>query len=451
MNRRQFIATSALAAAATQLPGRLSAQPNDINILMIIADDLNDWLGCLGGHPQAHTPNLDALAGMGTNFTNAYCSAPSCSPSRATLLTGIYPHTSGVYGNEHVWYDLIPDAITIPHHFGDHGYYTMACAKIEHDNETGVWNQRAPHTSTPHAPRLQRNRLRRTNNNTWDWGELDLKVEDTNDYIHGNWTIQRLLNPPTTPFLMAHGNFRPHVPWYVPRQFYERYHPSEVELPPYLSSDRDDIPPAGLDMIETSITNRTLSARGWHDGVAAYLASVEYTDAMLGRVLDAWQDSPVRDETIVIVTSDHGFMLGEKYHWGKFCLWEGATRIPMIIHVPWLSSPGDVCTKPIQNGDLFPTLCELTGLPMLADQFEGETLVPQLINPDTDRNRPVLTTYYPGNHTIRNERWRYIRYADGSDELYDHLNDPNEWTNLAGNPQYQWVIDELSPWIPNDG
>jgi len=451
MNRRRFIQTTGLAAAATSaFPAILHSQPQAPNVLMLLVDDLNDYLGCLGGHPQARTPNMDALAESGVLFTNAHCSAPACNPSRVNLLTSILPSTSGVYDNPDDWQELIPDAITLPRHLSNNGYATYSSGKIEHDVEPDVWDFSSSDPSTISTPQRHQNRLPSTQKNRFDWSPIDLHVDQTTDAINAAWINDYLLNPQPGANLLAYGTHRPHTPLYCPREYSEHYPQEEIIMPPFLDGDLDDVPAMGQDLARTYLHNRTVVGKQWRAAVAGYLASVEFADAMIGRGLDAWDASPARDDTIIFLTSDHGFHLGEKTNWQKFALWEEATHVPLIFHVPWMQG-GLNCNQGVALGDVFPTVSDLCNLPTLNEQFEGESLVPQLSDPETPRTRPALTTWLAGNHSIRNEQWRYIRYSDGTEELYDHDNDPNEWTNLAGDPQYRDMMDDLAQWMPDDG
>jgi arylsulfatase A-like enzyme len=451
MNRRRFLQTTSAAAAATSMfPAILHSQPQAPNVLMLLVDDLNDYLGCLGGHPQARTPNMDALAESGVLFTNAHCSAPACNPSRVNLLTSILPSTSGVYDNPDNWLEMIPDAMTLPHYLQDNGYSTYAAGKIEHTIEPGVWNQSAPEVPTISLPQRHQNRLPSTQKNRFDWAPLDLDVDQTTDAINATWISDYLINPQPGSNLFSYGTHRPHTPLYCPREFFDHFPAEEVEMPPFLENDLDDVPPMGQDFARTYLHDRTVINKQWRSAVAAFLATVEYADAMIGRVLDAWDASPARDDTIVVLASDQGFHLGEKLNWQKFTLWEESTRVPLMFHVPWQQG-GLTCTQGVALGDIFPTVTDLCDLPPLEEQFEGVSLVPQLSDPQTPRIQPALTTWLPGNHSIRNEQWRYIRYSDGTEELYDHHNDPNEWTNLASDPQYRDMMDDLAQWMPNDG
>ncbi len=449
MNRRKFIGTTMLGTAALGLPSVLRAQPGEVNILMIVIDDLNDWVGCLGGHPQAHTPNIDALASMGTNFTHAYCAAPACSPSRANLLTGMLPSTSGVYDNPDIWTEINPDAVGMHTHFGDNGYFTMSGGKIDHRDSGIYWDQRAAAEPARRPPDMMINRMEVTQGNKWDWGPIDLRAEETGDWIIGDWVNQRLLAPPDSPFLLGYGIHRPHTPQHCPRSFYEMFPLSEVQLPPFLEGDLDDIPQSGVDNAARYLHTRVTKNKQWRKAVASYLANSAFVDMLIGRVLDTWDASPLRDDTMIMLTSDHGWHLGQKNHWTKFALWEEATQIPLIFHAPWL--PSGVCEQPVTLTDVFPTFVDVCGIPAPGNQLEGESLLPQLMNPLTPRNTPALTTWLPGNHAVRDIRWRYIRYADNTEELYDHDTDPNEWTNLASDPQYDAIKAELGSWMPDDG
>ncbi len=447
MDRRQFVKTSFSTTAALALANQGFSQPNQPNVLFIGVEDLNDWIGCLGGHPDTITPNFDRLANMGMLFSNAHCNAPACVPSRTTLLTGIRPSTSGVYDNGMHWQDYIPDAVTMPVHFRDHGYTTRKAGKIFHFEEPTFWDDMAPFSPKVIPPEKRYNGLPLKPNDRFDWTALDVPEEEMQDYKHADYVISTLENPPDQPYFLACGFHRVHTPWYYPRKYMEKFNPNEVTLPPYLENDLDDVSNIGISFTYPALFNQVKNYKQWHAGVAAYLAGINFIDAQLGRILDAFDATGAADNTIIVLWSDHGWHLGEKNHWKKFTLWEESTRIPMMIHVPWLTTENSSSDQPMSMVDLFPTLNDLCGLPDI-DQLEGSSLVPWLSNPNLQRAEPALTTYRYMNHALRDDQWRFIRYNDGSEELYDHDTDPNEWTNLADIPAYQPIKDALSQWFP---
>ena len=441
------LAVIALAASATFAE---SAQPGKRpNVLFVAVDDLNDWVGCLGGHPGAKTPHIDRLAARGVLFTRAYCAAPACNPSRVALLTGLRPSTTGVYHNNQPWrpVPVLRRAVTLPQHFMRHGYHVAGCGKIFHGgfDDPASWHEYRPGGRAglprPPAPTGRAGGI--------TWGPLELLDEQTEDRHIVQWAIDRLKERRDKPLFLACGLHKPHMPWQVPRKYFDLHPLDQVKLPEVPPDDLADVPPAGVKAAAPQGDHaNVLRSNTWRQAVQAYLACGSYADAQIGRLLDALDADPaLRGNTIVVLWGDHGWHLGEKQHWRKFALWEEATRTPLIIAAPGVA-PGRVAA-PLDLVDLYPTLVEMCGLP--AQQgLEGTSLVPLFKDPRSRRDRPALTTHGRSNHALRSDRWRYISYADGSEELYDHDADPNEWKNLAADPAYAAVKQELSKWLPKE-
>jgi len=436
---------AAKSAAAQSEPGK-KARPN---VLFIAVDDLNDWVGVLDGYPGVQTPNLDKLARRSTLFTRAYCAAPACNPSRAALLTGVRPSTSGVYHNDQPWRPAMPDAVTLPQHFTQAGYLVLGGGKLFHNsfNDLPSWEryQNRPGDPTPDHHPL--NGIANTAH--FDWGPLQAKKEDMGDWKLANWAAEELQKERDRPLFLAVGFIKPHLPFYAPQEYFDRYPLGEIKLPPFRADDLGDVPPIGKKMANPLGDHRkVVDSKNWEKAVQAYLATITFTDECIGRVLDALERSPNRDNTIVILWSDHGWHLGEKSHWRKFALWEEATRVVCLASVPGMTPPtGARCERTVSLLDIYPTMIDLCQLPARKG-LEGKSLLPLLQNAQAEWDRPVLTTHGLNNHAVRSERWRYIRYEDGTEELYDHQADPNEWTNLAGQEQHAPVRAELARWLP---
>jgi len=448
--RRQFLASLATPAILTR---PTVERPN---ILFIAIDDLNDWVGCLGGHPDAKTPNLDRLASRGLLFTNAHCAAPLCNPSRAAIMTGIRPSTSGVYTNRQPFRQspVTRDAITLPQYLRAHGYYTLGSGKIYHGSfpDPPSWDEYYPsqeqnRPADPVPPRRPLNGIPNTGH--FDWGPLKVKDDEMGDMKVANWVAEQLHRKYEKPFFLACGIFRPHLPWYVPEKYFDLYPLETVTLPKVKDDDLDDIPPVGRKFARPEGDHkRVVEHNQWRQAVQAYLACISFADAAVGRVLEAFDSSSYKDNTIIVLWSDHGWHLGQKLHWRKFTLWEEATHNVFMIVAPGITRPGSRCRRAVDLVDIYPTLVELCGLPP-KQGLEGRSLVPWLKNPDLEKERPALTTYLRGNHSVRTEQWRYIRYHDGTEELYDHRQDPLEWYNLAARPGYEDVKRQLARWLPS--
>ncbi len=431
------------------------------NVLFIAIDDLNDWIGALEGHPQAHTPHLDKLAKRGVIFTRAYCAAPSCNPSRAALMTGILPSPSGVYHNSHPWRVALPKAVTLPQHFTAHGYWSAGSGKIYHGRypDPASWqtyfpDQKKNKPVDPLPATRPVNGIPQTAH--FDWGPVSKPASAMGDYQVADWIIEQLNREHDKPFFLACGIYRPHLPWYVPRKYFDLFKESEIQLPAVIEKDLKDVPAAGIKMAKPQGDHAKVNKhQQWKKAVHGYLASVAFADEQVGRVLSALEKSPHAENTIIVLWTDHGWHLGEKEHWRKFTLWERAGRTPVMFVVPKGISgaltqgtrSGMRVDQPVGLIDIYPTLVDLCGLGE-NKALEGQSLVPLLADPTSKRDRPALTTYGRNNHALRTTQWRYIRYADGSEELYDHKKDPNEWSNLANKPKYAQLKKELARWFP---
>ncbi|MCY4187459.1 MAG: sulfatase [Bryobacterales bacterium] len=451
MRNLALFAALALAAPATK-----AEVPN---VLFIAVDDLNDWIEPLGGHPQAKTPNLARLARRSTLFLRAYTAAPACNPSRAALMTGVAPHRSGIYHNDQAWRPAMPDVETLPQAFMRHGYWAGGAGKIYHGvyPDPASWNDYWPskkiqRDADPTPPERPANGIPGTGG--FDWGPLDVPAARMSDAKVAEWVSAKLGEAHAKPFFLACGIYRPHLPWHVPRNYFRRFPLELIETPPVFSSDLADVPDAGVRMARPERDHASVVEHGqWKHAVQAYLASMNFADDMLGRVLDALDESGYAHKTIVVLWGDHGWHLGEKHHWRKFALWEEATRVPLMISappgtpgLPEGTRAGSRSPRPVSLLDLYPTLLELAGLSP-AGQLDGRSLVPLLRNPELPWH-PALMTHGRLNHAVRSEDFRYIRYADGSEELYDHRVDPLEWTNLAGDALYAEVKRDLAARLP---
>ncbi|HUW60298.1 MAG TPA: sulfatase [Candidatus Bathyarchaeia archaeon] len=453
ISRRRLLSLIGGTAASTVFARFADAAPSRPNVLFMAIDDLNDWIGCLGGHPDVKTPHLDALAARGVLFSNAHCAAPACNPSRAALMTGIRPSTSGVYINSQPWRKspVLRDAVTIPQHFMAHGYEAIGSGKIYHGNfpDPPSWQEYWPSqkNNKPGDPvRKEKSPAAKTH---FDWGPLDVPVEQMGDWQVADWVIGQLGKQHEKPFFLGCGFFRPHLPWYVPRKYFEMYPPDKITLPNVKEDDLDDVPPAGKRMaLKSGDHARVLEHNEWRQAVQGYLACISFVDDCVGRVISALDNSPHRDNTLVVLWSDHGWHLGEKLHWRKFALWEEATHNVLMVAAPGTTSPGGRCPATVNLLDIYPTLIELCSLDP-KKELEGNSLLPLLKDPQATWDRPTLTTHERNNHSVRSDRWRYIRYADGSEELYDHSADEMEWTNLATDPQYDHIKKELQKWLPS--
>ena len=451
----------------------MTPQPGDRpNVLFIALDDLNEYIGCLGVNPDVQTPHMDRLAREGTAFANACCPSPVCQPSRSALLSGLQPATTGCY--------LLPDlpedspvwekALPMPLHFRHNGYRTMCVGKVDHGNQAdkatqavrgeSMWDENGGFFNGQQMKLRSRHTSCLTHvdgyyNWAFHWGPLDEdQAETLSDRQTASWAADRLARDYEEPFFLAAGFFRPHVPLIAPQEFFELYEKSELWLPPTGPEDMDDMPPiarqialAAYQDFKLGMHRQITDHDRWRDVVQAYLACVSFADDCVGRVLRALDESPYADNTIVVLWGDNGWALGEHFHWKKWSVWDCGARVPLIIRAPGMSSGGELCEEGVSLLDIYPTLVELCGLPEVPD-LEGESLVGLLSGEQKERERPALTSFGPNNHSLRTRKWRYTRYCDGAEELYDYEEDPSEHVNLAGREEHRSVKESLAEWLP---
>lgn len=475
------------------------------SVLFIAVDDLNDWIGCMQGHPQARTPNIDRLAARGVLFTNAHCAAPACNPSRAAVFSGLMPKTTGVWSNRSGSIDkLYPRARHLPDAFSHAGYQTFGTGKLLHsgggkahfDEYFSVEQRWSPlskeaaqytdqelpskGTNSPghvtsdsrgHRIVLPLNRMPsdrnpgNRNGESFDWGPFDVPDADFGDTQITDWAIEKLKSGAASsakpgdsrPILLAVGYYRPHIPLWAPERFFDRFVDSPGQLPQVKQDDLDDLSETARKWAIEPVTagsHATVLHHGqWRAAVEAYLACVTYVDYEIGRLLTALDNSSLGDHTAIVLWSDHGWHLGEKQHWGKWTGWERSTRVPLIVVPPKkqaerFAAAGSRCDQPVGLIDIYPTLLELCGVAS-ADALDGQSLVPLLREPQRRTGRAVVTMFDPGNASLRTDRWRFIRYVDGSEELYDLRLDPHEWINLVDSVDHadtmQRLADRLNP------
>ncbi|MGB0372260.1 MAG: sulfatase [Opitutales bacterium] len=424
------------------------------NVLLIAVDDLNDWVGGLNGHPQAQTPNIDRLAAKGMLFANAHCQSPVCNPSRASLMSSLYPETTGVYFLSPSFANSPKSKghTMMPVRFSKEGYEVSAVGKLFHSKENSKYFDEYGGSHGGFGPYPKKKLSPFKGVKLWDWGVFPESDEGTPDQRIASWAEERLSRDREKPFFMGVGFYRPHVPQYAPQQWFDMYPAESLQLPAVMENDLADISPyARALMLGVTVAPEhdwVLENEEWEALVQSYLASVSFVDHKVGKVLDALENSDAASNTYVVLFSDHGFHLGEKERWAKRSLWEDSTHVPMIIAGPGIAG-GQLCEKPVELLDIYPTLLELAG--MAADpSLEGDSLVPLLENPNTEWPHIARSSFGLGNVSIRSERFRYIRYKDGSEEFYDHWNDPHEWHNLIKEPEWADVIAEHRAFYPED-
>lgn len=461
-----------------QDPGESLNIENKPNVLFISIDDLNDWIEPMGGHPQAITPNLTKFGDEGVVFKNAYCASPSCNPSRTALLTGKHPYVTGLYNNPQIWRHVLPNETTLPGYFKKFGYWTGGAGKIFHNNmpDSVSWNDYYP-SLTKHFPDYylpdfdsasstkiftkQDNEIREDDPKgitmkmppfnrsyiAFDWFPLPYETEETGDYSSVKWTIEQLQKRHDKPFFLACGLYRPHLPWYVPQKYYDKFPIKDIQLPKVVQDDWKDLPQDVADRFtNTRYHQEVIKEDQWKYAVQGYLASINYADDLVGQLLEALRNSDYADNTIVVLFSDHGWQLGEKAHWRKFALWENVIKSVLMIKTPGQAKMGAI-TKNVSLVDIFPTLTELADLPP-KEGVTGRSLVPLLQDSTTEWDYPVITMLGDNRFSVRKDQWHYIYHNRVDEELYNLENDPEEWINLAALPPFEKNIKELRKYIP---
>jgi len=442
------------------------------NVLFIAIDDMNDWTTLFDESNPIKTPHIERLAERGTFFSQAYCNSPACNPSRASVLSGVRPSTSGVYGNNSDWKRALSNATILPQRFKEHGYQTFASGKIFHHHgpeyhqydafdEFVEFPSRQPDKPMPRNGNL--NKIRSWTapdgktgpvSRNFDWGVYPNNPDDHIDNRTVDWAIEKIEST-EEPFFIATGIYRPHMPFYAPQKWFDQYPLGKLALPEIKEDDLKDLPEAALEMLHppgrkfmsTFEAEKLRDAYIFDKAIQGYQAAASFADHQVGRLLTALAESGKADSTIIVLWSDHGYHLGEKEHWEKFVLYEKATHIPFIIAAPGFRK-GQVCRRPVSLIDIYPTLTELCEIPS-PNHLEGNSLVPLLNRPKAKWD-PVLITYQEGNHAIRSDRYRYIRYKNGEEELYDLRNDPHEWTNIAYRKGTQRIMKQHAQWLPTE-
>lgn len=474
--RRLLIAAATLVSCLASISYSNEIQngdPDHPNVIMIAVDDMNAWLGPLGDQ-QAITPNLDRLAARGVTFTNAHTAGIYCAPSRAAIFTGRLASTTGCYDRQVYFYEH-PEYRPLQKAFQDAGYSTYGTGKLFHhpagmvdlrgwtefkvrtqeQRESGwpmdTWEHGAPLPDPyPGSPYNQTN-PNWTGRPFMEIGSIpNDREEEMADTRRANWVCDLISKKHDKPFFVGLGFYAPHYPNYAPQKYFDLYPISSIQRPPWKEDDLDDIPDIQRKPQENrkkSIHGRLLELGIVDETIQAYLACISYADAMVGRVLDALEMSPNKDNTVIVFWSDHGYHHGQKGNWGKHTLWRQTSHVPFIWAGPRIAK-GEKVEEAASLVDLYATLvdhCNLKEDPGL----EGASLSGILGDPDTASGRSVVLPYdVPESYAVVSKDWRYIRYEDGSEELYDLNKDPEEWRNLANDPEYAAVKKRLKSEAP---
>ncbi len=445
------------------------AQAKKLNVLFVVSDDLNTDLGCYG-HPMVQSPQLDQLAAKGVRFNAAYCQYPLCSPSRASFLTGRRPNANGVLRNPRDggisphFRQYIPNTVTLPELFKRNGYFVARVGKLYHYgvprnigtgglDDARSWDQTINPRGRDKEEEAKIFSLRKGQfGGTLSWLAADGTDEEQTDGIGATEAIELLDRRKDQPFFLAVGFYRPHTPYVAPKKYFARYPLESIRLPQIPENFRAQLPAPALASAKNEEAQMTDRQR--QEAIQAYYASTAFMDAQLGRLLNALDRLGLRENTVVVFCSDHGYHLGDHGLWKKKSLFERSARVPLLIHAPGMAGNGKVANAPVELIDLYPTLAELCGLKTPA-YLDGTSLVPVLHNP-AQQVKPAAYSQVNRRDfvgvSLRTPRWRYTEWDGGNKglELYDHQNDPQEYNNLADNSDYAKVLDELKllmqPW-----
>ena len=456
-------------------PWRAAFAQSKPNVLFLAVDDMNDWIGSLGTTPRAITPNLDRLAARGVNFTNAHTAGVFCAPSRAAIFTGQYASTTGCYRTANYFFDH-PEIEPLQVSFSKAGYSTFGAGKLFHhpagaidtrgwnefflrnvSQRKGGWALDSWSDGTPFPSPFPNSVFNKGEEITGglflEWGAIpNEREEEMADTIRINWAVEKLKEKHDEPFFLGVGIYAPHFPNYCPQKYFDLYNVDQIQLPPYKADDLDDLPPK-IKKIKTArsrIHQKLESLDAVGDAIHGYLACMSYADAMMGRVLDALQQSPYAENTIVVLWSDHGYHHGEKGDWGKHTLWERTSNVPFIWAGPGVAT-GQKSDVTVSLIDMYPTFVEMCGLESPEQRLEGTSIAATLANPANASDRNVFLPHMnPGEFAVINRDWRYIHYGDDGEELYDVKADPNEWNNLAERPEHEALKAELRAFAPKE-
>jgi uncharacterized sulfatase len=452
-----LIAACGAAGDAAPLAQQTASRPN---VLLIMADDLNNDLGAYG-HPLVRTPNLDRLAARGVRFDRAYNQFPLCNPSRVSMLTGLRPDTTRIYELVTPVRGTLPDAVTLPQLFQRNGYVAARVGKIYHYGNPGQigtsglddpasWN----HVVNPAGIDKEEEKLLTNYTPMRGLGSaLAYYASPAADEAHtdgmvASETIALLEKYRDQPFLLGVGFYRPHCPFIAPRKYFDLYPLDRIAAPPYSSGDRDGFPRAAWFTVPP---NWDVAADGLRETIRAYYASISFLDANVGRVLDALDRLGLADRTIVVFVSDHGYHLGDRGQWMKQTLFEHSTRAPVIVAGPGVSAKGRSSERVVEFLDLYPTLVALAGV-QAPSGLQGRSLVPLLVNPSAPWDHAALSQVRRGaapetfmGYSVRTAGWRYTEWDGGARgaELYDERSDPGERRNLAGEPSQRPRLAEM--------
>lgn len=455
MTYRCILNTSLVLHLILATVGSTLAKPN---VLFIMTDDLNCDLGSYG-HRLVQSPNIDRLADEGVLFENAYCNYPICGPSRASFMTGLYPEQNGVTVLRRMFRNYVPDAVTLSQHFMANGYTSARVGKIYHyDNPKGIgtdghddpasWDTKINPRGRDKDEEDQIFSLRPGSfGATLSWLAAEGTDEEQTDGKVATESIKLLkeYSESKTPFFLAVGFYKPHTPYVAPEKYFELYDPVEIAVPSVPNGYLDTLPVPARASVTAHKTEIGLPPETARKAIHAYYATISFVDAQIGRVLDELDRLGIRDDTIVLFSSDHGYHMGEHGHYQKNTLFENADRVPLILSVPGTREKGKRTSSFAEMIDFYRTLSDLAGLSQPPEYVKGISLKP-VLNDISKSVRPNAFTQLINGYTLRTENFRVTRWKEGAPdnlELYDRRNDPEEMVNLASNPEYRRALARL--------
>ena len=457
--KHRFIFYAVVFSFMCSLPGHAQKAPKKSkkpNVLMMVVDDMNGY-SVRNEFPVIKTPYLDKLKTEGVNFVNSFCSVPVCNPSRSSFFSGIYPHHTGAYMNgSDGWNrsELLQAIKNMPEWFKLNGYETFGSGKMLHspiseEREKAMWNNENPYQGGfgPFPDEEHQTAGRFFGIQPWTDPDTDFP-----DVVNADSSIKFLTQDHEKPFFLYYGLWRPHCPYTAPKRFFDMYNEDDFTLPPgYEEGDLDDVPFLGQMLVDSlkKFEGKTQEVEAlWKRFIYAYAANNSFADWNLGRVIEALDNSKYAENTIVIFFSDNCYHCGEKFRWEKATLWDQSDYVPLIIRTP--ETKGQVCKATVNLVDIYPTILDYCGIKSPKHKLDGQSLVPFLYDVNHKWNRPSFTSYGIEYSSVRDERYRYIHYPDGFEELYDHDNDPWEHNNIAADPAMKLVIQRLSKEIPEN-
>lgn len=428
---------------------------NDKNVLFIVIDDLTTTLGCFD-HPMVKTPNIDRLANSGVTFTNAYCNFAVCGPSRGSFLTGLRPETIGILDNRTPLQEKLGDKVTLPALFRNNGFYTMGLGKIFHGHQKGhgdpkAWDEYYDYKTTELGKQGEQRNMTNGALKWCQWQAAAGEDEDQQDGQIAKKAVELIKTKRDKPFFLAVGLHKPHDPFIAPKKYFDMY-PLDRCNPPELPEGWT--PPYNHTLPGETVHFNKFTDSDKREFLRSYYACTSFMDAQLGKILKALEESGQMENTLIVFFGDHGYHLGEHNWWNKVTLFEKGTNAPFIVVGNTVGKKGVKSGAMFEFIDIYPTLAEIMNLKGVPGYLEGKSFAPVLKDPSRDFRSEVYATTRRGEMEgimVKNKNWRYVEWNQGENgiELYDQINDPIEYNNLANKPEYAEVVNEMKALLSN--